>query len=94
MGLDLSELEKLVAEAGKLENVSESTKQVKGIKDKLDKIEKEKDAVQKRLTELRGKIKERDLAREDPFTFTPLIREIKELGLLLKDRNNMLDQLE
>lgn len=45
----------------------------------LNSQSKEKENLQKKLIDLKDKLKMKDLNRDDPFTFTHLIEEVKNL---------------
>ena len=48
---------------------------------------REKDKIQTKLVELKEKLKIKDLYRDDPFTFTNLIQEIKNLKQQLANQD-------
>lgn len=92
---DIAVLEMIIVEANKItpKNASSTLNELKQLKNDMSKSVADKEQMAKRLNDLKEKIKAKNLAIDDPYTFTPLINEIKDLRQLLAKKEEDLNKM-
>eukprot|EP00347_Sterkiella_histriomuscorum_P003315 403364755 len=93
--IDQAELDKILQEANKVSpgSTKDSQSKINEIKKEIAQHLIEKDTLKNKVNQVKDKIRSRDLYREDPSTFAPLIKEVLELKSQLEEKDKIFSSL-